>query len=153
MHHTMLPSKFNSLIDSGILQQGSIIHLKKWTCAILCQCMYASFFIILTYVFVSSPFSKIIIYVFSYLFFPLRRSILLHEFDVIEPSTSLIGHPIAISCPPSLETTSLCSSMQEPPQKKQCTLLQSASPSTIETTILINALSPYTSNWSIKGHV
>jgi len=43
--------------------------------------------------------------------------------------------------------------MQEPPQKKQCTLLQSASPSTVETTIPINALTPYTSNWSIKGHV
>ena len=70
MHHTMLPSKFNSLIASGILQQGSIIHLKKWTCAILCQCMYASFFIILTYVFVSSPFSKIIIYFFLTCFFP-----------------------------------------------------------------------------------
>ena len=73
MHHTMLPSKFNSLIASGILQQGSIIHLKKWTCAILCQCMYASFFIILTYVFVSSPFIKIIIYFFSYLFFSLAQ--------------------------------------------------------------------------------
>ena len=86
-------------------------------------------------------------------FFPLRRSILLHEFDVIEPSAPLIGNPITIFRPPSLETTSSSSSMQEPPQKKQCTLLQSASPSTIETTIPINALTPYTSNWSIKVHV
>ena len=86
-------------------------------------------------------------------FFPLRRSILLHDFDVIEPFAPLIGNPVAISRPPSLETSSSSSSMQEPPQKIQCTLLQSASPSTVETTIPINALTPYTSNWSIKGHV
>ena len=86
-------------------------------------------------------------------FFPLRRSILLHDFDVIEPFAPLIGNPVAISRPPSLETSSSSSSMQEPPQKRQCTLLQSASPSTVETTIPINALTPYTSNWSIKGHV
>jgi len=73
MHHTMLPSKFNSLIASGILQQGSIIQLKKWTCANLCQCMYASFFIIWTYVFVSCPFSKIIIQIFSDLFFSIAQ--------------------------------------------------------------------------------
>jgi hypothetical protein len=99
VHTCNMLTKFNGLVALGTLQKGSIIYLQNELLWLLTNGynLHLSIILCLEYMLHQMPPTHLLFDDFHFAY----RTIIPQHFNIIDSSTTLIGHPFSISFPPT----------------------------------------------------